>query len=1057
MRIVIDLQCSSHEWPVALMLAGAVARHRGDHEVFILLNAAERARVTQTRAVFHDILPTDALRLWFAPDDLMSWKPAVEATRRKATEHIRLAALAALEPDVLLLTGQSDGYRENCAADLPFAVDLPTAVLLQPAPTTLQDTQNSTRPFAYLRNPVETFVVTLERDALQENLAELAPSNVAEVSLSATSLQNAVAPEWENAAHTIISRLEAIMEGHQETHLTETLQRPRLAFVSPLPPEKSGIAEYSAQLLPELARYYDIELIVDRNNVSDPRLDGVFAVRSAEWFKNHSEEFDRVLYHFGNSPPHEYMHGLLQKVPGIVVLHDFYLRDWQLPGRIMKNIDFILRNHGIRALIDIARLTPAELAQCTFPANLETIQNATGVIVHNAHPCTLASQWYGPAFASDWHVVPLLRPAADFTQADRADARRRLGFAPDDLVICSFGHITHTKLSGQILSAFKKSNLSASPKVRLVFVGELEAGYADDFNARNTSKQGQIAHVTGWVDSQGYIDHLLAADIAVQLRGKSRGETSASVLDCLNYGIPTIVNAHGSMQELDPDTVLRIADPVVEADLLDALKALADDRDRRIRIGSQAKKTIGEIHAPTRCATLYQRAIEFSSRPARRTLEKLPERLAALPLSEVDHLPLARTMGHNFPATPRRRILFVDVSVVVHNDIHTGIQRVARAILKELMLQSDTSCEIVPVRFMPDGSFSTVFAYAQKILDLPFEKISEYTIDVSRGDLFLVLDLDFGQNEVRRRTLERFQDAGAAVWHVVYDLLPIRKPQYFPSRELANFADWLDMVTAFDGAACISAATADDLKKWIQENTASSHEAFDVSWFHLGADFESSVPTRGVPDNAAKILAFLGEKPTFLMVGTVEPRKGHAQTVAAFERLWAEGLDINLAIVGKEGWKMKAFCTHLRNHPELEKRLFWFDNISDEYLEKLYAVSTCLIAASEGEGFGLPLIEAAQHRLPILARGLGVFREIAGPHAVYFDGLEPEDLAEALREWTSDWRAGKVVSSAEIPWLTWRKSAMQLRQAIGLSGKNTQDDEEHPVSLSDIGSASAGL
>ena len=109
------------------------------------------------------------------------------------------------------------------------------------------------------------------------------------------------------------------------------------------------------------------------------------------------------------------------------------------------------------------------------------------------------------------------------------------------------------------------------------------------------------------------------------------------------------------------------------------------------------------------------------------------------------------------------------------------------------------------------------------------------------------------------------------------------------------------------------------------------------------------------------------------MVGTIEPRKEHAQTLAAFEQLWEEGVNANLIIVGQQGWLVDAFGSNVRHHPELSKRLFWLEGISDEYLEKVYKTSTCLIAASEGEGFGLPLIEAAQHKLPIIARDIPVF------------------------------------------------------------------------------------
>jgi glycosyltransferase involved in cell wall biosynthesis len=162
------------------------------------------------------------------------------------------------------------------------------------------------------------------------------------------------------------------------------------------------------------------------------------------------------------------------------------------------------------------------------------------------------------------------------------------------------------------------------------------------------------------------------------------------------------------------------------------------------------------------------------------------------------------------------------------------------------------------------------------------------------------------------------------------------------------------------------------------------------------------------------------------MVGTVEPRKGHAQALAAFELLWARGVEVNLAIVGKQGWMMDKLCEKLRSHPEKDQRLFWLPGVSDEMLERLYQQCVCLLAASEGEGFGLPLIEAAQHHIPILARRLPVFEEVAGAHATYFEGLEPEALAAAIEAWLDAHRRGAAPASDTMPWLTWQGATGQL-------------------------------
>jgi glycosyltransferase involved in cell wall biosynthesis len=187
-----------------------------------------------------------------------------------------------------------------------------------------------------------------------------------------------------------------------------------------------------------------------------------------------------------------------------------------------------------------------------------------------------------------------------------------------------------------------------------------------------------------------------------------------------------------------------------------------------------------------------------------------------------------------------------------------------------------------------------------------------------------------------------------------------------------------------------------------------------------------------LPDNATSIVQKSRAAPTFLMVGTMEPRKGHQQTLAAFETLWAQGVRANLVIVGKQGWRVEDLVQRLRNHPELGTQLHWLESVSDEYLEVIYSVSSCLIAASEGEGFGLPLIEAAQHHLPIIARDLLVFREIAGAHAFYFNGLKPGDLAEALIQWLKLYEVKSHVQSSGMNWLTWAQSTKMLLARLGI-------------------------
>jgi glycosyltransferase involved in cell wall biosynthesis len=272
---------------------------------------------------------------------------------------------------------------------------------------------------------------------------------------------------------------------------------------------------------------------------------------------------------------------------------------------------------------------------------------------------------------------------------------------------------------------------------------------------------------------------------------------------------------------------------------------------------------------------------------------------------------------------------------------------------------------------------------------------------------------------------------GINSYFVLYDLLPILLPQAFPPGAATLHSHWVSVLSKHaDGVVCISRSVADELARWLNANGKPRGRQLHIGWFHLGSDVDNSVPTIGLPDQAGETLVSFAARPSFLMVGTIEPRKEHAQVLEAFERLWRSGQEVNLIVVGKQGWMVETLVQKLRNHPEVGKRLFWLESISDEYLEKSYAACACLIAASRGEGFGLPLIEAARHNLPILARDIPAFREVAGEHASYFTGEKPEDLAKAVKNWLTLHAENRHPKTDDMPWLTWAQSVEQLKAVL---------------------------
>jgi glycosyltransferase involved in cell wall biosynthesis len=412
------------------------------------------------------------------------------------------------------------------------------------------------------------------------------------------------------------------------------------------------------------------------------------------------------------------------------------------------------------------------------------------------------------------------------------------------------------------------------------------------------------------------------------------------------------------------------------------------------------------------------------------SLQACIDAIAELNVNSDDlHIAVVGCLARNHPPADKTRQLFVDVSELKQRDAGTGCQRVTRSVLLELLKNPPPHFSVEPVYATIDRpgyryarSFAARFMGREEGEDLP--------VDFNPTDIFFGLDYQAQIVPAQREYLLQMKRHGVRLRFLVHDILPVTMACAFPDGTEAGFRQWLLTIAQFDGVICVSRATADDLRRWYAKHVPDLDPKFGIDWVHNGADVENSAPTRGLPKNAAEILANLRQRTVFLMVGTIEPRKGHDQILSAFRALWAAGHDVTLVIIGRIGWAMEAFIERLRAQSELGQRLFWLQDISDEYLEKIYAASTCQIAASEGEGFGLPLIEGARHRLPVIARDIPVFREVAGENAFYFNGNAPADLAHAIEEWLALHTQGRHPSSERMPCITWAQNVERLKPIL---------------------------
>lgn len=807
-------------------------------------------------------------------------------------------------------------------------------------------------------------------------------------------------------------------------------RRPRLAYISPLPPEKSGIADYSAELLQVLTRHYSVEVIVAQRDVTDAYIRANCTVRNVGWMREHAGRYERVLYHFGNSSFHEHMFDMLEAVPGVVVLHDFFLsgiaahREGQgVAAHAWTRA--LASSHGLHALHQrYTANVPADVIW-SYPCNLPVLQGALGIIVHSEAPRRLATKWFGPGVGDDWALIPLLRSPA--LRMDRIMARKALGVDSSAFIVCAFGILGPHKLNHRLLDAWLASPMAHEPQAQLVFVGE---GPRGDYGTKllRTMRGTHVAsqtQITGWVDDKTYRLWLTAADVGVQLRAHSSGETSAAVLDCMNHGLATIVNAYGSMADLDADAVWILPAEFGNDELVAAMTALWLDPAKRMQLGQNAREIILGRHSPRACAEQYAHAIEHFYGRASIGLPGLAKHLADIAC--IPTPALATALARNFPPNPRRRQLLIDISALVQHDLRTGIQRVVRSILREWLLHPPTGWQVEPVYATPvSHGYHYATQFASRFLGIPAAWANDEVVEAWPDDVFVGLDLHQEVVPAQSCCLHEWRNRGVNIWFVAYDLLPVLLPQTFPEGARAMHQSWLEVVSRFDGVVCISKTVANEFRDWLAAFGPERHRPLRISWFHLGADIDETAPTMGRPDSAEGVLAKLRTKPSFLMVGTIEPRKAHGQVLEAFEQLWRSDLSVNLVFVGKQGWMVEELAKRIRAHSELNNRLFWLEGISDEYLKEIYAASTGLIAASYGEGFGLPLIEAAQHKIPVIARNIPVFREVAGDHAYYFDANNGAELAEAMMHWLSLYKDLTIPRSDGMNFLTWKQSAEQL-------------------------------
>lgn len=415
---------------------------------------------------------------------------------------------------------------------------------------------------------------------------------------------------------------------------------PRLAWFTPLPPVRSGVAQYNIELLPGLTSAYRIDLFVDGHPDRFVRPDPDTSVYSAHDFvwKHRRRPYDLVVYQLGNAPCHDYMWAYLVRYPGLVVLHDGQLHhararsllQQQRPEDYRKEFLF---NHPAAAA-DLAELGIAGLL-----GSLTYLWPMRRVIVESARLIVVHSHWLAARILEEHpdarvNVVEMGVPAP----AGRADAgeivRARHGIPADAILFMAFGKVTPEKRISQAIRALA-ATLNAVPAVHLLLAGEAVDYYDPQVEARAIGVAERVT-TAGFIPHEEMAGYLTAADVCLCMRWPSGHETSAAWLRCLAAGRPTVITdlVHTiDIPALEPRTWTLLHAPsipsdesawfvppepaCVSIDIVDedhslrlAMRRLATDARLRAALGRNARKLWMERFTLDRMVAGYRSAIE---------------------------------------------------------------------------------------------------------------------------------------------------------------------------------------------------------------------------------------------------------------------------------------------------------------------------------------------------------------------------------------------------------------------------------------------------------------